>query len=117
MINTITMASDQMQNVYTPLPMLPHFVFCLIATIVYFAQYYRRGSLHYLLLLAACDLTFVTQINTAPALMIALFVAEIALLVCAGVISFKNAKKQKSQQKKKKPVVKEDDAFDDQGVL
>ncbi len=115
MIQVLSQSSEQMQNVFTPLPMNAHFIFCLIATLVYFAQYYRKGSLHYLLMLAACDLTFVTQINTSSVVMTALFIVETALIIASIVISFKFSKKNKANEKTtQKPAADAaDDAFDD----
>jgi hypothetical protein len=91
--------STTMQNIYTPLPMSVHFVFCLIATFIYLAQYARKGSVHYLLVMAAIDATFITQINSSEVVITCLFVAEIILLVFAAIYSHKFNKKQKELEK------------------
>ena len=107
-----------MQNVYTPFPMGMHLVFCIIATIVYGIQFISKKSLHYLLLLLACDATFITQINTSKPVITALFFVEMALLIGAAVFSFKynKALKAKSAEKSKAPKQKADavdSAFED----
>ena len=120
-------AQSQMQNVYTPLPFTAHLVFCIIATAVYCTQYYRKKSIHYLLLALAVDGTFLTQINTDSIFITLLGVVELALLIAAAVYAFKFSKEQKRAQKekednkgndddKKAPKAKEnavDAAFDD----
>ena len=58
---TLFSATQGLQNVYTPFPFKMHLGFCIIATILYLIQFYRRGSFHYLVLMAAIDLTFLTQ--------------------------------------------------------
>lgn len=112
MIEILSQDTTAMQNVYTPLPMNIHLIFCIIATIVYLAQYARKGAVHYLLLMVAVDLTFITQICTANAVIGCLFAAEVVLLICSGVFSYKFSKKQKSEEKA--PAAdNEDDDFDD----
>lgn len=96
MIQLLTSAaSDQLQNVYTPLPLNVHFIFCLIATLLYLLQYYRKGAVHYLVLMAAVDATIVTQFWTTPAAIAVLAVAEVVLLAAYGVMSFRYNKAQK----------------------
>lgn len=112
MIEILSQDTTAMQNVYTPLPMNVHLIFCIIATVVYLAQYSRKRSVHYLLLMAAVDITFITQICTANAVIGCLFAAEVVLLICSGVFSHKYNKKQKSAEKA--PAVQDDDdGFDD----
>jgi hypothetical protein len=93
-----TEISASMQNVYTPLPMKVHFIFCVIATLIYIIQYARKNSLHYLLVMFAIDLTFVTQICTTSVVMSCLFVAEVILLAAAGVFSHRYNKKLKARK-------------------
>ena len=107
-----------LQNVYTPFPMGMHLIFCIAATIVYGLQFLNKKSLHYLLLLFACDATFVTQINTSKPVITGLFVAEVLLLAGAAVFSFKYSKKLKAAEAEKKKAPKEngdtvDNAFED----
>lgn len=102
MVQILSEQSSQMQNLYTPLPMMPHFVFCLIATVIYLAQYYRKGHIHYLLVMAAIDLTFVTQINTSDIVINCLFWGEIVILAAAAVLSFRISRKKKKEEKAQK---------------
>ncbi len=113
MIEILSQDTTAMQNVYAPLPMNIHLIFCIIATIVYLTQYARKGAVHYLLLLLAVDLTFVTQICTANAVIGCLFAAEVVLLICSGVFSYRFSKKQKSAQKAPAAADGKDDDFDD----
>ena len=107
-----------LQNVYTPFPMPMHLGFCIVATVVYGLQYISKKSLHYLLLLIACDLTFVTQINTSKPVIAGLFVAEVLVLAGAAYFSHKYSKKLKAGEAEKKKAPKEkgsavDNAFED----
>ncbi len=91
-------AEQGMQNVYTPLSLKTHFIFCILATVLYLVQFYRRGSWHYLFIMAAIDLTFATQTSlcqTAHSVTILGFI-EIALLICALIFYIMFAKKRKS---------------------
>lgn len=126
--------AEKLQNVYTPLPLGVHFVFCVIATLLYLVQFYRKGSYHYLLLMIAVDATIITQFWTSAAAIAALGLCEAALLVAAAVISFRysralkklNAEKlaaQEQEAEKAKSVQKAelekdsklvDNAFDDE---
>lgn len=101
------------QNVYTPFPLTMHIIFCVLATVVYGLEFISKKSLHYMLLLIACDLTFVTQINTAKPTIIGLFFAELFLLIGAGFFSYKYNKKLKAEEGEKKKAPKQDgDAVD-----
>lgn len=89
--------TEGLQNVYTPLPLKIHFILCIIATVVYLMQFYRRGSWHYLMLMIAFDLTFITQTSlcrSSSAVGI-LAIAEAAVLAAAIVlyVSFTRAQK------------------------
>lgn len=86
---------NNMQNVYTPLPFKIHFIFCIIATLIYLAQYVRKHSLYYLFIMFAIDLTFVTQYFTSKPVIIALFIAEIILITLAVIFAYKYNKKVK----------------------
>ena len=119
MINFLANESiTTLQNVYTPFTLPLHIGFCVAATIVYGLQYINHKSLHYLLLLIACDLTFVTQINTSKPVIAGLFVAEVLALAGAGYFSFKYNKKLKEKEGEKKKAPKQngdavDNAFED----
>lgn len=86
------LARNEMQNVYTPLPLNIHFVFCLIATAIYLVQFYRKGAVHYILLMFAVDATFITQFWTTHFAISALAVTEAALLIAAAVLSHRYTK-------------------------
>lgn len=91
------LTANNLQNVYTPLSFNVHFIFCIIATILYLVQYYRKRSLYYLFIMAAIDLTFVTQYSTEKYVIITLFVTEIILLVLAFFFSHRYNKKIKAE--------------------
>ena len=103
MIEILAQTTTQMQNVYTPLPFKVHLIFCIIATIVYIAQYARRKAPHYLLIMLAIDATFVTQFCTESIIIAALFGLEVLLLAAAAVFShrFNKALKEKGKEKDK----------------
>jgi len=124
---------SKMQNVYTPLSFGVHLGFCIIATLLYLVLYYRKGSLHYLTLMFAIDLTFITQFWTSTAARVLLGIAE-ALLIGATIFFYirfsrklkaENAAREaarKAQLEKAKSAMKKDDeenskivdnAFDD----
>lgn len=89
--------AGSMQNVYTPLPYKIHFAFCLIATLLYLVQFYRKRSAYYLLIMAAIDLTFVTQYWTSKPVIIGLLIAEVVLIVAAVIASHRYNKKVKAE--------------------
>lgn len=76
-----------LQNVYTPIPTRVHFIFCLIATLLYLVQFYRRRSAYYLFIMAAIDITFITQYWTTRPVIIGLAIAEVVLIVLAVISS------------------------------
>ncbi len=87
--------TEKLQNVYTPLPLYVHLTFCIIATVLYLVQFYRKKTFHYVFLMIAVDLTFLTQYITSSAFITTLGVLEVGLLIAAGVTSFKYSKEQK----------------------
>lgn len=117
MIEILTKTNSTMQNIYTALPTGMHLGFCVIATLVYGLQFIRKKSLHYLLLLIACDLTFITQIYVSYTVLAVLAVLEIGLLGASAVISFLNSKKENEKEKGSKNSADSgsavDNAFDD----
>lgn len=90
-----------MQNVYTPLTMDKHLLFCFMATVIYLAQFYRKGSWHYLIIMAAVDLTFLTQtsLSSSRSAINALGVVEALLLITAFIFYLKASKQEKAAQK------------------
>lgn len=87
------------------MPLAPHFFFCVIATLVFGAQFIRKRSKHYIYLVIAVDLTLITQFFSQDYVIIAAFAAEIILLVMA-IVSARNTKKEilRQEEEKKKSI-------------
>lgn len=101
MIEILAEEVQGMQNVYTPLSLRAHFIFCMIATVLYLALFYRRGSWHYLAVMAAVDATFATQTSlcsTSRSIAV-LGVIETVLLVLALVLYIRFKKNQPAGEK------------------
>ena len=98
---------SKMQNVYTPLSLGVHFGFCIIATVLYLTMYWRRGSVHYLLLMFGIDATIITQYWTSSAAIATLAVIEIVLIGSAIFFYVKYAKKLKAENAAKQAARKE----------
>ena len=97
--NALFSAAQGLQNVYTPFPMKMHLGFCVIATALYLVQFYRKGSWHYLVMMAAVDLTFLTQTavcRTGERIAV-LGITEAALLAIAFVLNRHYSKELKAQ--------------------
>lgn len=92
----INNATGGLQNVYTPLPTKVHFIFCIVATLLYLLQFYRKRSVYYLLIMVAIDITFVTQYWTTKPVIIGLAAAEVVLIVLAVISSVLHNKKIKA---------------------
>lgn len=93
------LADIGMQNVYTPLTSTQHLVFCIFATVLYLTLFYRKGAWHYLLIMAAIDLTYLTQTplcTTAHSINI-LGIAEVIILISAEVMNFRYSKRLKKE--------------------
>lgn len=112
MIEILTKTDSTMQNIYTALPTGMHLGFCVIATLVYGLQFIRKKSPHYILLLIACDLTFITQIYVSYRLLTVLAVLEVGLLIASAVISFINNKKENEAENGSKKNSESDSAVD-----
>lgn len=93
----INNAAVGQQNVYTPIPVRIHFIFCLIATLLYLAQFYRRRSAYYLFIMSAIDITFITQYWTTRPVIIGLAIAEAVLIVLAIISSIVYNRKVKAK--------------------
>lgn len=126
----------QMQNVYTPIPFKVHIVFCILATLLYAFQFYRKHSVYYILIMLAIDFTLTPHFSANKTVIAILFVVEIVLILLAFISSYvhnkkiknKNAvaekhKKQEEQHQKEidKMDIKEnekivDHAFDDEDM-
>ena len=59
MLNVL--GKNSIQNVHAPLPLTAHIIFCVIATLLYLVQFKRKKMKYYIYLLAAVDLTLLTQ--------------------------------------------------------
>ncbi|MBR6045078.1 MAG: hypothetical protein IKP47_05540 [Ruminococcus sp.] len=97
---------SKMQNVVTPLDMVPHLIFTIVATIIYLALYYRKGSPHYLTLMCAVDATFVTQVWTSSVAIAVLAGVEIALITATIILAIKNSKRIKAENEAKEAAKK-----------
>lgn len=96
------LASNNIQNVHAPLPLVAHILFCVIATALYIVQYQRKKINYYIYLLIAVDLTLMTQFFTQDYVILAIAVAEIILLVMAFVSQWNYKKQQKMAMERKK---------------
>lgn len=97
MINTIlSTANDSVQNVYIPLPSNLHIGFCVIATIVYILEVYRKRSPHYLLLMLAVDATLLMQVFPNSTMVVVLAVLEVLLLGSAAAFAIIRSRKKKA---------------------
>lgn len=80
---------ESLQNVYTPFPLMAHIVIAVVAAIVFFIQFYRKGGVYYLFMGAAVAATLITQIpnfSSKKNLIFALEILEIVL--CVLIILF-----------------------------
>lgn len=90
---------NTMQNVYVPLPLNAHIIFCIIATIVYVLEIYKKHSLHYFFTMLAVDATLLMQIFPNSVMVIVLAVMEVLLLGTSLALSIKYSKKQKAAKR------------------
>ncbi|MBR4555042.1 MAG: hypothetical protein IKO27_05555 [Ruminococcus sp.] len=103
----VTDTGEKMQNVYTPLSLTVHIIFCVIATALYLTLYYRRGSVHYLLLMFAIDATIITQYWTTTLSITLLGISEIVLVGTAIFFYVKYSRKLKAENAAKEAAAKE----------
>ena len=98
-LNLLVEETTGMQNIFTPLNPTTHVVFCIIATIVYLLQFYRRGSWHYILIMLAVDLTFLTQtpVCRGQSSVAVLGAIEAVVLIAAFIVYLPYGKKLKAQ--------------------
>ena len=90
-------AQEQLQNVYVPLPLKAHVIFCIIATIVYALEIYRKKSPHYALIMLAVDATLLMQAFPNSKMVIVLAVMETLLLGGAIALAVWESKKRKAK--------------------
>ena len=90
--------TDQMQNIYIPLPLGMHIGFCIIATIVYILEIYRKKSRHYIFMMLAVDATLLMQVFPNSTMVVILAIIEALLLGAAGVMAYMEHKKNKLEQ-------------------
>lgn len=101
-LTAILAETDGMQNIYIPLPLGMHLGFCIIATIVYILEIYRKKSLHYLFLMLAVDATLLMQAFPNSTMVAVLAVMEVLFLGAAGFMAFMDHKKRKLAEKQAK---------------
>lgn len=89
-------AINQMQNVYVPLPLKHHLIFCIIATVVYILEIYKKRTLNYLFVMLAVDATLLMQLFPSPEMVVSLAIMEAIWLSAALVLSIINYKKKKA---------------------
>ena len=92
---------ESLQNVYTPFPLMTHIVIAVVAAIVFFIQFYRKGGVYYLFMGAAVAATLITQIpnfSSKKSLIFALDILEIVL--CVLIIVFYVINRIKSSKNK-----------------
>ena len=106
--------SEQMQNIYIPLPLGLHTGFCIIATIVYILEIYRKKSLHYLFMMLAVDATMLMHAFPNATMVAVLAVMEVLLLGTAGVMAYMEHKKRKLAEKQAEQAVTEQTDTDGQ---
>ncbi len=82
---TLLANQEGLQNVYTPLPLGIHIVFCIFATVVLLIQYSRKSRICYLLATIAVDATLITHLAFEHKAVI-LTLEIIELLLVAGCI-------------------------------
>jgi predicted membrane protein len=87
-----------MQNIYIPLPLGMHIGFCIIATIVYILEIYRKKSRHYFFMMLAVDATLLMQVFPNSTMVVILAIIEALLLGAAGVMAYMEHKKNKLEQ-------------------
>ncbi len=104
---TLQESFSKLQNVYAPLPLTAHLVFCALATLLYAVLYNRWGKRHYLIIMIAIDLTLMTQFWTSKVLIYALGICEIALLITAGVLAYRSNKEEKLRDEERRRSEKE----------
>lgn len=109
MIQLLAEQTQQLQNVCTPLPFKVHFCFCIIATVLYITQAVRKKSKHYIFIMFAIDLTFITQFWTSTWVIASLFAAEVVLLVLAGIFSHRYNRQIKANEYMNRPIGKKDE--------
>ena len=90
--------APEMQNIYAPLPLSAHLVFCVLSTLLYAVLFNRRGKKHYLILMIAIDLTLMTQFWTDKMVIFALGIAEAILIIMTIVLTVKENKEEKEAE-------------------
>ncbi len=96
------LAKDNMQNVYAPLPLTAHIIFCALATLLYAVLFNRRGKRHYLIVMIAIDMTIMTQFWTDSVVIMALGISEVILLALAIFLGYKENKEEKERDKERR---------------
>ncbi len=87
-------------NIYAPFPLPLHITFCVLATLLYAAQFYRKKHKHYFYLIIAIDLTLLTHFYTQTIFIRSLAVTEAILLVMIFSSMYIVSKRNKKLSKK-----------------
>lgn len=88
-INRIETLQETLQNVYTPFPLIAHLIFVAAAVMIFFIQFYRKGGVHYLLMVAATASTLITQMPGFSESRKLIFILEVEeVVLCIGIIFF-----------------------------
>ncbi len=90
-----------MQNIYAPLPLTAHLIFCTLATLLYATLFNRRGKKHYLVIMIAIDLTLMTQFWTDKVVIFALGFSEAVLLILAAALAIKSGREEKAREEER----------------
>ena len=90
-------AQEQLQNVYVPLPLKAHVIFCIIATIVYALEIYRKKSPHYVFMMLAVDATLLMHAFPNSTMVVVLAIMETLLLGTAIAVAVLESKKRKAK--------------------
>lgn len=100
--------TGELQNVYTPFPLWAHVLLAAIAAVTFFVQYYRKGGIHYILMITATAATLITQLPgfaTNHALIIILELGELILVLLLVILlvyhCVKRHRKKKSEAAEK----------------
>lgn len=83
MTTEITAMAQKMiiENVYAPLPLGLHLLFCAFATLLYLILFFRRKHKRYFYTMLAIDLTLLTQLGDNSFSILVIAVAEVVLLM------------------------------------
>lgn len=85
----------ELQSRFAPFPKSLHIVFCVIATIVFLAIYFRTRKVSNLLWMVACDMLLVLQFYNDKITALVIGICEVVLFVSIFVLYLSDKKKEK----------------------